>query len=143
MQLIAELTGRVGKLVYFPFIVFFVLIVSRNSVFDRWSWPVSLIIIFGLNLSLCVASMLILRQAAVKARDTGLENLRARAAVVQREAAANPKANQAAVSQRLLKELESLRKGAFAPLWDDPLIGAILIPSGGSVLIELLSHVFH
>ena len=143
MQLIAELTRRVGQLVYFPFIVFFVLIVSRNNVFDRWSWPVSLVVIFSLNLSLCVASMVILRNAALKARDTSLENLRARVAAVQQEAAANPKANQAAVGQRLLKELETLDKGAFAPLWDNPLVGAILIPSGGSVLIEVLSHVFH
>ena len=54
----------------------------------------------------------------------------------------SPEANQAAVGRKLLDELQSLDKGAFAPFWQSPLIGAILIPSGGSVLLELLAYLF-
>ena len=76
MKLIEQLTERVGKLVYCPFIVVFILLVSRNSWLDHWAWPPSLIIIFGLNLALAAASMIILQNAALKARDIGLEDLR-------------------------------------------------------------------
>jgi hypothetical protein len=142
MKLIEQLTERVGRLVYYPFIVFFILIVSRNNWLDRWPWPPSLIIIFGLNLALAAASMLILQSAALKARDIGLENLRAKVEAAEQKAAPTPDANRAAVGRKLLDELQSLDKGAFAPFWQSPLIGAILIPSGGSVLLELMSYLF-
>jgi hypothetical protein len=143
IQLIAELTARVGKLVYFPFIIFFFLLLARNNWIERWTWPFSLVIIFGLNLTLAAASMIILRNAALKARETSLKNLRAQVAAADQDAAPSPRANQAAVGHRLLNEIESLDTGAFAPIWENPVIGAILIPSGGSVLIELLANLFH
>ena len=142
MKLIEQLTERVGRLVYCPFIVSFILLVSRNNWLDRWPWPPSLIIIFGLNLALAAASILILQSAALKARDIGLESLRAKVEAAEQKAAPTPEANQAAVGRKLLDELQSLDKGAFAPLWQSPLVGAILIPSGGSVLLELLSYLF-
>jgi len=142
MKLIEQLTERVGRLVYCPFIVFFILLVSRNNWLDRWSWPPSLVIIFSLNLALAAASMLILQNAALKARDTGLEHLRAKVEAAEQNAAPSPQVNQAVVARKLLDELQSMDKGAFAPLWQNPLMGAILIPSGGSVLIQMLSYFF-
>jgi hypothetical protein len=142
MKLIEQLTERVGRLVYCPFIVFFILLVSRNNWLDRWPWPPGLIIIFSLNLALAAASMLILQNAALKARVIGLEHMRAKVEAAEQNAAPSPEANQAAVARKLLEELQSLDKGAFAPLWQNPLIGAILIPSGGSVLIQVLSDLF-
>ena len=142
MKLIEQLTERVGRLVYCPFIVFFILLVSRNNWLDRWSWPPSLVIIFSLNLALAAASMLILQNAALKARDIGLEHLRAKVEAAEQNAAPSPQANQAVVARKLLDELQSMDKGAFAPLWQNPLMGAILIPSGGSVLIQMLSYFF-
>ena len=59
VQLIAELTGRVSRLIYLPFIVFFVLLVSRNSWWDHWPWSASLVTIFVLNLSLATGGVLI------------------------------------------------------------------------------------
>ena len=142
MKLIEQLTERIGRLVYYPFIVFFIMIVSRNSWLDRWPWPPSLVIIFGLNLALAAASMIILQNAALKARDAGMETLRAKVEAAEQKAAPTPEANQAAVGRKLLEELQSLDKGAFAPFWQNPLIGAILIPSGGSVVLELLAYLF-
>ena len=92
---------------------------------------------------LCTASIFIRRKAALRAREAGLENLRAKEETAEQEASPNPEASQAAAGHRLLEELQSLDKGALAPLWETPLIGAILIPSGGMVLIELWSYVFH
>lgn len=142
MKLIERLTERVGRLVYCPFIVFFILLISRNNWLDRWPWPPSLVIIFGLNLALAASSMIILQNAALKARDTGLERLRAKVEAAEQKAAPTPEVNQAFVGRKLLDELQSLDKGAFAPFWQNPLIGALLIPSGGSVLLELVAYLF-
>ncbi len=142
MQLIASLTERVGRLVYYPFIVFFVLLVSRNSWWDRWPWPHGLIIIFGLNLVLALASIIILQRAALKARETGIESLRTKVENAERIAQPSPEKNLANVGRRLLEEVQTLRKGAFAPFWENPIVGALLIPSGGTVLLELLFYLF-
>ncbi len=65
-----------------------------------------------------------------------------RSGAAEQKAAPTPEAKRAAVGRKLLDELQSLDKGAFAPFWKNPLVGAILIPSGGSVLLELLAYLF-
>jgi len=39
-----------------------------------------------------------------------------------------------------IKEVESIDEGAFAPLSQHPLIGAILMPSGGVGVLSLLEY---
>jgi len=144
VQLIAELTERVGRLVYYPFIVFFLLLLSRNNWWARWPWPPSLVVIFGANLLLALASMLILQRAAIKARNAGLIQLRAFVAAAERKSETPPPAGREAdVGRRLIEEVESLQRGAYAPFWHNPVLGALLIPSSGSVVVELLAYLFH
>ena len=66
-----------ARLIYYPFIIMFVLIISRNRVWDNWDWPVPLITIFILNLLLAVGSVLILQRAARRARTLGIQSLEA------------------------------------------------------------------
>jgi hypothetical protein len=142
LQLIAELTERIGRLVYYPFILFFILLVSRNNWWAHWTWPPGLVLIFSLNLLLAAMSILILQRAALKARDICVEKLRAKVETAEQHSASTPTANRAERGRKLLEEIESLQTGAFAPLWQNPVIGAALIPSGGSVLLELLNNLF-
>ena len=44
--------------------------------------------------------------------------------------------------KKLLEEMRELRSGAFVPMWENPIVGAILVPSGGTVLIEILTQLF-
>jgi len=55
LQLIAELTERVGRLVYYPSIVFFLLLLARNGWWDRWPWV--LIAVFVCNFLLAISSV--------------------------------------------------------------------------------------
>ncbi len=138
LQLIADLTERVGRLVYYPFIVLFLLLLARNNWWDGWPWPTPLIIVLTCNLALAVASVVILRSAARKAKAAAEATLEAKVKRLQAECAPTPKQNEASQSEQLLDEIRHLRRGAFAPLWESPLLGAVLIPSGGTVLIQLL-----
>jgi hypothetical protein len=142
MQLIATLTEHVGRLVYYPAIIFFIIFISRNNWWDRWTWPAGLVIVFGFNMFLALASIIILQKAARKAQTVGVKNLQARVEAAEQEAAPDPKTHRAAIARQLLQEVQTLNNGAFAPFWDNPIIGALLIPSGGSVLIELLLSLF-
>jgi hypothetical protein len=143
LHLIAELTERVGRLIYFPFIVFFILLVSRNQWWDLWPWSVSLVVIFTLNLTLAAGGLIILQRSARRARVLAVERLRTKLDML-REAAAvtEPQKAQAALGQaeKLLAEIQGLDTGAFAGFWDNPLLGALLVPSSGSALIELVQY---
>ncbi|MDB6023678.1 MAG: hypothetical protein JWQ04_3535 [Pedosphaera sp.] len=42
-------------------------------------------------------------------------------------------------AQKLLNEIKDLNTGAFAGFWGNPVVGALLFPSGGMALIELIT----
>ena len=142
LRLIADVTDRVGRMVYLPFIVFSVLLLSRHSYWDRWPWPPALVAIFGLNLLLAAISVIILQRAARKARDLGITSLSQKLNQRRQLAAKDEKVHNVNVGDNLLKEIETLHSGAFVTLWENPVLGAILLPSGGMALIELLAYVF-
>ena len=143
LRLIAELTERVGRLIYFPFIVIFILLLSRNHWWDLWPWPPTLVVIFLLNLILAAAGLIILQRSAQRARVIAVERLQTKLDLL-REAAAvtEPQKTEKALGQaeKLLEEIQQLDTGAFAGFWDNPLVGALLVPSGGTAIIELIQY---
>jgi hypothetical protein len=138
LKLIADLTAHVGRLVYYPFIVFFLLLLARNEWWGHWLWPGEHIAILVCNLTLAAASIIILQNAALKARKAAEATLEAkvkRLRVATAESQAQNNANQA---QELLEEIRALRHGAFVPVWENPVLGAVLLPSGGLGVLQIL-----
>jgi hypothetical protein len=138
IQLIADLTAQVGRLVYYPFIVFFLLLLARNEWWERWPWPWPLITIFVLNLMLAAASVIILQNAARQAKNEAIITLEAKVKRLQAATAESQVQNNANQAKELLEEIRALRRGAFVPLWENPVFRAILLPSGGTVVLQIL-----
>ena len=138
LQLIAELTERVGRLVYYPSFVYLLLLVARNDWWDHWTWPIPLVIIFICNLVLALASVIILQRSARKAKQAAEATLEAKIKQLQAANAPSKSASDATQAERLLDEIRNLRRGAFAPFWENPVLGAVLVPSGGTALLQLL-----
>jgi hypothetical protein len=143
VQLIADLTEAVGRLIYAPFILFFILLLSRNSWWDNWGWTFGLVAIFLANLVLASISVLILQRAARKAKDTAERTLEAKVRRLEAATAATPAQNNASQAQKLLEDIRQLKRGAFVPFWQNPLLAAILVPSGGTVLLEVILLLLH
>jgi hypothetical protein len=145
LRLIAQLTDRIGRLIYLPFILFFLLLLARNPWWDLWSWSPILMLIFAFNLLLAAGGVFILQRSALRARARALDSLRAKLDRL-REAASTrePEKSLNAISQgeQLLQEIQRLDTGAFSGFWQNPIVGALLVPSGGSALIELLQYCF-
>ncbi len=78
IRFIAMRTDVVGKVIYYPFVIFFLIVVSRISLFDNWDWPLSLLIILIANVSLALLSAILLRRSAEEARKVALTKLRER-----------------------------------------------------------------
>ena len=125
-------------MVWYPAIVFLVMLVSRHNWWDNWSWPVPLLLVFVLNLSFALAGVLILQRAALRAKAVSESNLEEKIRALEGVVAASPARNDANQARALLEEIRALRRGAFVPLWESPVLGALLVPSGGTVLLELL-----
>lgn len=138
VQLIADLTERVGGLLWFPSIVFCVMLASLIQWTDHWPTSPGLLIVLGLNFAIAIASVVILQRAAKQARAKAEESLDAKVKSAQALAAPSRRENDAAQAQKLLDEIRTLKRGAFVGFWESPVLGAALVPSGGTALLQLL-----
>jgi len=108
--------------------------VARASFFDNWTWPVSLSLIFGLNLMWALGSAMFLRRAAEQLRESTIRKLES---LRIKSYAAGEKIRHEMFDE-LIAEIRGLKKGAFAPLTEQPFIRAILYPSGGLGLLAVV-----
>jgi hypothetical protein len=134
IKFIASHTEAVGKLIYFPFIVLLVMFVARNRYFDNWNFPISLIILFLLNATYALCCACMLRHEAEKTRRVALDRL-------QKERVEAMGCDDESLTRQLgamIEEIESIRQGAYSPFTANPVLHAILIPSGGISLVTLL-----
>jgi hypothetical protein len=137
IQMIASLTETVGQLVIYPFIVIFIIMVARNAYFDDWDWPLPLILVFVANGAYALSSGIMLRRAAETARQRALDSLTKKLFVAQ----GSPDESANAKTIRMtIKQIRTIQKGTFAPWSSHPLVGAILIPFGGSGLLALIQY---
>ena len=57
---------------------------------------------------------------------------------LQAEAAPSVAQNSAAQAEKLLDEIRNLKHGAFVPFWENPVVGAIFLSSGGTTLLQVV-----
>jgi hypothetical protein len=139
IQLIARHTEVVGSFVVYPFIVLFLMILSRISLFDRWDWPLSLIVVLSLNSACAVYCAFVLRRSAKLARASVIQDLKRKRLEAQGD---EKRAQQLSF---VIQEIEGLKQGAFAPLSHQPVLRAILMPFGGiggALLLDYLTNTF-
>ena len=167
IQVIANRTDAVGRLIFYPFVVLFLTIVSRSSYFDRFDWPIGIVLIYGLASLLAVCAVWQLRAAAEKARKVALAGLNEKLlrALAGKQPAGGPQDLAAKRGQEvkgeklkvadqkesdksdpveqirvLLDEIRSCEKGAFAPITQQPVIKGLLLPASGAGLASLLEY---
>jgi hypothetical protein len=95
---------------------------------------------FVINLGLAALSYLILQRAALRAQDYSIRSFRTKLNEKLRKAAPSEAEHESSQAEKLLEEISNLRRGAFAPISQNPLLGALLLNSSGVVLIELLAQ---
>jgi hypothetical protein len=133
---VAQRTQAVAPLIWYPFLVLTLLLVARASIFDNWTWPASLLLIFAITAAWALGSAILLRRAAEQLRETALNDLR-RFRLLGREVEAKRQ-----MFDELIAEIRDLKTGAFAPLSDQPFIRAVLFPGAALGLIAVGQRVF-
>ncbi|MEO8327651.1 MAG: DUF2723 domain-containing protein, partial [Nitrospirota bacterium] len=133
LRFCGQLTEVVGTLIYYPFIIVLVMIVSRSSFFDDWDLPISLLIVIGSNIGLAIFSAFHFRQTAENARGRVLNNLSSMLST-----SSGSRGN--AQVQKVISDVQNFRKGSFCPFADQPILKAFAIPSGGYFLMMFIEY---
>jgi hypothetical protein len=128
---VAQRTQVVAPLIWYPLVVLTLMIVARLSVFDNWTWPASLVLIYAIIAAWVLGSAILLRRAAEQLRETALNDLR-RFRLLGQESEAKRQ-----VFDELMAEIRDLKMGAFAPLTEQPFIRAALFPGAALGLLAV------
>jgi hypothetical protein len=141
LQLAEQRSKEINQLVYYPFVILSLVILSRSSVFDDWQMPMSGKVLMAGAVIVSMVSAWFLRRAAEKTRRAALEDIEKallRAKALPEDTAPPPTPRQL---ELMRDQAASLRDGAFAPYSQQPVLKALMIPFatvGGSSLLEYL-----
>jgi hypothetical protein len=144
IRFIADRTKIVGSLIHYPLIVLFLIVAARNRMFDDWSSPPGLLLIFAVTATYILACAILLSVAAEKARSAAVKRLRdqiyALRAKAQEPGQSDRCIHQIAQIDQMLRDIEGVREGAFAHWSEHPVFRALLLPSGGFSALALLDY---
>jgi hypothetical protein len=143
LNFVAKRTGSIVRLIYYPFVLIALLILSRSNLFANYAPSLTIYIALGISLSIVFGCAIMLCWAAKAARETAIENLtdeiifakgrctrdiKSCSGAVRRSTGNNPR--YAEQLETLLNRVDRLKAGAFSPFSQQPLVRAVLLPLG-------------
>jgi len=120
IELIAQRTDVVNRLVRYPFIVLLLVIAARNNYFDNWHFPVTMLVGWTVNVVLALGAALLLYRAAEEARNAGLSRLHHQ--LLQGLDQGTEGEPNVKVTRQVIDDIEAVGQGAFVPLWQQPVV---------------------
>jgi len=135
-HLLADHTAAIGPLIVAPFILVALLVVARSALFDNWSIGGAVLVGFVGYLLWAIAMAALLNIGAEMARRKAIEGMQRD--LMWLEGSGEKYAALAGRFPSLIEQVRTLRRGAFAPFFEQPLVQAILVPLGGAGGIQLL-----
>ena len=130
MDLISRLAGDVNSFIYYPFIILFLLILSRSHYFDNWHYTPLLFMIISFTAVIALGSAVRLRSAAINARDDFLEKLNFCYWQSIAHDARQKNGEMHHGIRLLTEEIKNLNSGPFQPIGRHPIVLSLLMPLG-------------
>jgi hypothetical protein len=138
-HLLADHTAAIGPLIIFPFFLVALLVISRSAVFDNFANDGAVLVILVGYLLWAIAMAALLNVGAEMARRKALASMRDDLMWLKGSGARLQPLT--ARFEGLIDEVEKLKRGAFAPFFEQPLVQAILTllgSAGGIQALDLL-----
>jgi hypothetical protein len=135
VDLIAQRTEIVNRLIRYPFITLLIVIAARNEYFDIWNYPLLLLLSWAVNVLLALAVAFLLYQSASAAKAAMLAGLSRQ--MIQVLGIGKDHETRAKQIQYIIDEVESNEQGAFVPLYRQPVIESSLYS-----LVALLQYLY-
>ncbi|HBD07857.1 MAG TPA: hypothetical protein DCZ69_06310 [Syntrophobacteraceae bacterium] len=138
-EFVADHTERICKLIWYPVIPLLLMFLARTNIFDNWLfWP-PLVIVLCMSILIMVGSAYALQKSAEELRDSAIEKLSEKLVYAK----GRPElGHSAAQIEALLQWIRSVKKGAFLPFFERPLVHSILVSLsslGGISILEYFS----
>ncbi|WP_247422879.1 hypothetical protein [Ralstonia pseudosolanacearum] len=161
LMLSARLTELVSDIVLYPFILSVLLLVAYSRLFDNWVTPWGLMAVVAFGLAMVSIGALALRSSAERIRRYTIERLTnaqlgardrvlgaparrlVRRNIMKDGMASEPGQNKPCDPDKLklMREVATnLRQGAFAPLSEQPIVRALILPFGGAGALSILEY---
>lgn len=158
VNLIVDRSKAVDNLIYLPFIVLTLMILSRSSYFDRWHMPIQLAVVILLGAGIALGSAIRLRRTAKNVRHVALDNLdRLHKMQLYRESINEAPGREGSgaynvtgeelcefkMSERIqgiVADVKNVNTGPFAPITQHPIVKAIAMPFGGVGGLYLIDY---
>lgn len=138
VQIVVRRSGRIGPLVMGPFVVLALLIVGRSRLFDNWSLTLPVAMAASAYLLGLLALAVLLKQAAEQARSRALRRMEADLRWLMGGDEEQRKLIEP--FKRLMASVQEERGGALAPIFEQPLVKALLVPLGGAGGAQLFEY---
>jgi len=119
LDFVARRTKCLSNLIYYPFVVIALLIVSRSTVFANYAPSPPILITLGISLTIAVGCAVWLRWAAEAARDTAKWKLMAG---IVRAKGLEDGGRTAGQLEALLSRVDGLHEGVFSPFSQQPVV---------------------
>ena len=132
VQFIGQLTREAVPLIILPFVVLTIYIFARWTFFDNWHVSVPVLAFVGEDAAICVLCALLLKNAASKAKERAIR----RVVLASVDARAAGSADLADALDALRDDMEANEEGAFQPWHQQPFVKAILLPFGGTGVMQ-------
>lgn len=137
VQLVARRSAHIAPLVVAPFVVLALLVVGRSRLFDSWSLTLPIAVAASAYLLGAIVLALWLKRTAEQARSRALASMAADLRWLGGETALKDLVEP---FKRLVAAVENEKRGAFAPLFEQPLLKALLVPLGGAGGAQLIDY---
>lgn len=138
VQIVVRRSARIGPLVMGPFVVLALLIVGRSRLFDNWSLTLPVAMAASAYLLGLLALAVLLKQAAEQARSRALRRMEADLRWLMGGDEEQRKLIEP--FKRLMVSVQEERGGALAPIFEQPLVKALLVPLGGAGGAQLFEY---
>jgi uncharacterized protein (DUF58 family) len=135
VDLIAQRTEVVNRLIRYPFIALLIMIAARNEYFDIWNYPLLLLLSWSVNVLLALLGAFLLYQSASRAKAAMLAGLNRQ--IVQTLGIGKDHDVRVKQIQHVISEVEDNERGAFVPLYQQPVVESSLYG-----LVALLQYLY-
>jgi hypothetical protein len=137
LDFVAKRTTCIGSLIYYPFVLIGLLIVSRSTIFANYAPSLTILIAQGISLTVVFSCAIMLWWVARATRDLAKQSL-TEGIIRAKDAESNPRL--AEQLETLLAQVAQLNDGAFSPLSQQPLVKALLFPLSSAGWVALIEN---
>lgn len=124
IELIAQRTEVVNRMVRYPFLVLLLTMVARNEYFDDWHFPLMIIAGWVVNVLLALGAALLLYRAAEEVRNACISRLNRQ--VLQGLSLGQAGEADVNLTRHIIQSIEAVSQGAFVPLYQQPVVESSL-----------------